>query len=844
MQRGKGYLVQFGGRGMEAHQHPWLAQPDAMDIAENVIFEHDVARPDAAAIVYGVDDMATAVYLHDFNPTPVLRAVDMLSIVGSPTVRPALLNAGVISQTATSPGVTWVLSLGGGFAVEVGEACILALAQFTPSVDNSVTGITDSKGNTWVRLTTVAGDAGQFSQSIWMVIPTVRLAQASGDTVTVTFARAPDAAHARGERWQGLSTTVDDFVRVPGVLGGDPTMTFSRLRHAPNIIFGAAAWYSSTVTLTWDFGLSAAATVTGASMRSSLATHVTEPFLIVAQTEFDADLTGNVAGTVAITAGQFVVTGTATSFGAGGGPNAAGDELTIAGETHTVDEILSPTSLVTTTAWRQTTSGVAAKVRTGRRIITATFDYTAGGNAGQIFKAAEGSQLTAPNTGALYATTLKSGLAVDARQVRMIAAGKETSGQAKKLVIVNGIDRPQVLSGDGVTTTDLATPAADWATGQDPNKQPINGLVHRNNLILFGNWNDPHRIYLADPDDHEMFAGGQSRSIRIASQLGKRLYGAAEFQGVAFFWKYPQGIFYLDDTDIDYVNWSYHTRSEALGCAPSPYAVLATDRDVLFMTPDAHIHQLSAVADLGGTTDSDLTRVLGLDGWVRDHLDLTRLETLTSVYNPYTKTAYFGCRSRSPQGFRNDLLLKFDFGLADRGGPVRFSYSTTWSPNAVSLVRRDLVGMPALMIGESKAAFFVDPSAYGFRGDRLPGTAASAVVPIGFPHRLRTEAQDLAAADTAARGQWKHFRMLEVQLGEAATTALSLAIYVDGSVRQVFPVPAAVAFLQRSLMVGRGRQIAIELASDGAAPVSPTYAGLVLYYDLGAHGADRAGVTT
>jgi hypothetical protein len=480
--------------------------------------------------------------------------------------------------------------------------------------------------------------------------------------------------------------------------------------------------------------------------------------------------------------------------------------------------------------WRQTLAGQAWRRRVNTRLVTCFADYPSG--TATVYKSASDVPSIHPNRGFLTDDVLVTNLAVDARAPRFVAGGKETAGADKKLFFVNGVDPVQVLAGDGTAMTNIATPSADWDTVRNAHKQPNNGIVHRNQLILFGNWNDPHRLYFADPANHEVFQGGDATTMRIASQIGERLYGAAEYQGILYVWKHPVGIFYIDDTDVDFVNWAYHIRSAALGCAPSPASVLSIDDDVLFMAPDGHIHRLSAVNTLGGTMDSDLTLALGLDKWTRENIDITALDTVVSCYDPKLRVAYFGCQSTAHRSFRNDLLLQFDLALVPRGGPVRFSYSTEWAPNTLCLFDRDINGVPALMIGEYFTSYFTIPGEYGTRFDRAPGAGAVEPVAFGIPHRVRTARYDNGDQDEKARPRYKHYRLLIVSWEEAPPISLTCNVYVDNVLKETIDLPAT-AFSQTTLACGRGHDFAVEVTADGETPIDVRYLAFTVYYELG-----------
>ena len=514
---------------------------------------------------------------------------------------------------------------------------------------------------------------------------------------------------------------------------------------------------------------------------------------IVAQIDWNSQYdAGTIAGTVSITQGSNFVSGAGTVFTTALRVN---DQVIINNEVQTVQSITSDTVLFTYDNWLQATvSGQTLRRGAGPVIITAV-TQTVGAipNSLAIYK---------ERNGVLAAVQLHQNPNGVPRG-RFVVAGKESAGQSRKLFYFNGVNPVVFLQNDDATMTALTAYPPDWSSTVDPTKNPVNGTLHQGALFGWGNLSDPHRIYRSQTADHTKFTNvnptDDAGQYPIASSIGERLWGGAEFQGVLFLWKYPRGIFYFDDTDPNFLNWTYHIRSEALGCAPSPHAVLPMDDDILFCAPDGHFHLLSAVANLGGVDTSDLTRMLGLHRWTREHLHIPSLGQMTSAYNTYSKIAYVGVRSRNATTPTNDLLLKFDFGLTKRGGPVRFSYTTALHPNALCTRRsassgNPQSGTPLLLLGEQASAMLqlLDDGTvgtkltHGFRNDAARGGQMQST---SYAIRAASPRLDFADADPMNRQRRKNYDAIEFIFGEADISDLSgqtlvADIVVDGVTKQ------------------------------------------------------------
>jgi len=327
-----------------------------------------------------------------------------------------------------------------------------------------------------------------------------------------------------------------------------------------------------------------------------------------------------------------------------------------------------------------------------------------------------------------------------------------------------------------------------------------------------------------------------SINFRIASNVGQRLWGAAQYQGVLFLWKYPQGLFYIDDTPDDRLKWTYRIRSMAVGCAPSPYAALPTDDDVIFCDAQGHFHLLSAVATLGGTRDSDITRAMGLHTWTIQTVDVTQLRSLTSVYDPQTKTAWFGLRSLSAPANDpgdNDLVIRWDFSLVPQGGPVRMTTARLWKPNALCLKRHGYTGMASVVISEWDNSWFVQPGTYGRRTNY--DSVAATDAPVGVPTHVDLPELDYGDSAPPARPRRKAFRALELIAQQTSNDnhPVSVVLNVDGVYRQTLKYPQGVNRRRlQPLQVGDGYAITASIQTDGSVVGDVPLIGVIYYYDL------------
>ena len=820
--QGSVYTIPLGARGMVTHLNRWLTTAGDLSLAQNVTFENDMVQKEPAAAHYDTVGLA----IESPNGTFSGLTDSTFGAIWLPASASTTFSS--VAFTVASTTSPWTVSVIG--TAPAGRLVAVAVGQRINNTDTPIlTSLTDSKGNTYARQKQTVGSASVSSNvEIWTSILTTQLTSGV-DTLTLTFTTATaDDRAVVATTYTGVTGATTEAVAAAAF---DNVAVFSSSsnpyvgRSYPALLIAFVHWpQTSATTATWAGGFTQNAIASSGVITSQLSVAsklVVFSTAIVAQIDWKADAASTPAGTVTTTNNSNIVTGAGTSFSSVFVP---GDEIVAGGETEIVDHVTSNTQLETLSTWVTTQAGAAITRRSGPRVITAAL-------SGNLFK---DLPFQGGNTGDLDSVTLASGLSTTRHRGKFVPAGKENSGQLRKLFYFNGVDPVQMISGDAGSAVVLAGPPADW-TGSDGTKQPVNGIVHQGALFGFGNLNDPHRIYRSQTADHTQFTGGDSGQYPIASSIGERLYGAAQYQGVLFLWKYPRGIFYFDDTDPNFLNWSYHIRSEALGCAPSPHAVLPIDEDVLFCNSDGHFHLLSAVDSLGGQRASDLTRTYGLHDWMRDNVNTQALDQLTSAWDPATKIASFGCRSLAATSPDNDLLLRWDFGQVLRGGVPRFSYSNLWKPNALSIKRRNYTDRPALMIGETSTSFFVDPFNYGYRS--VFGVLQ------GVPQTITVTGYDFSDQDPAMKNRRKHYRALELVFG-AESEVLSIPVSVQVALDGVNRGPAVQFIGQgqrmvQTLKVGDGYEFGATVTIPSTSQQDIQQIGLNVYYVPGGHDQSR-----
>lgn len=288
-----------------------------------------------------------------------------------------------------------------------------------------------------------------------------------------------------------------------------------------------------------------------------------------------------------------------------------------------------------------------------------------------------------------FPTTLKSGLTMTGTTPYFVEGGKEAAAGNRKLFIFTGANQLQVLSGDGATTANVATPAADWASAF-----PTAGFINVGRLWGFGNTNDPSRLYYSTTASHEDFTGAGSGSISVFPGEGEYIVGALPFKGVVVVWKFPVGIYLVDTSDPNTANWTVTRLSNTVG-GVSPLGACISDDDVVFLDASGNFQILSAVNEFGDMQSKNLSRVTNVYSFVQDNFDFSKLNKVRAVYYAAKREVHFAMTGLNSSV--NNVRFVLDLNKLDR---YRFRYSDRDVCEAIWL-RKDVNQIQRLTVGDA-----------------------------------------------------------------------------------------------------------------------------------------------
>jgi hypothetical protein len=393
------------------------------------------------------------------------------------------------------------------------------------------------------------------------------------------------------------------------------------------------------------------------------------------------------------------------------------------------------------------------------------------GSDGRLYKSSG-----ADFTGCTMARTMTDDAAL------IVIGGQESASQQnrKAFCFDNGGTRIQVLTGDALVTTDLGgwntttNIPVDWATNA-----PRGGVIHKERLWCWSPANAPHNIYASQIGDHENFknaVGGSLEYVQaIGTGTGLRIAACASFKGMLFAFKFPRGIWFLDDTDVDYLNWRWNLVTDAVGVADSPHSVIVLDDDILFVAPDGHLHFLSAVTQQG-VRSSDLTAALNLQQWTRENVNLNRLTRMSSCWYPAKKLALLGFASIGSD--ENDLRVYLDFSNADvseGARSVRISYSHRDVNRALAVRRQSVTdGTQRPILGDSDGIVWL--------------LDQDSKVKVGVPNagqaHYQYSATDFSHVDPSLANRRKIFDALTMNFNPTGAWNVAVDSVIDGNYQE------------------------------------------------------------
>ena len=446
---------------------------------------------------------------------------------------------------------------------------------------------------------------------------------------------------------------------------------------------------------------------------------------------------------------------------------------------------------------------------TGTPSILGGTDWNHDGATQRMIVVLDDGTIKKDDGGGTFATTLKSGLTATASTVPIfVSGGKEAAANNRKLFIITASNQVQVLSADGATTSDIATPPADWGSSY-----PAFGLTHEARFWGGGNSNDPHRLYYSTTTDHEDMTSAGSGSIAVYPGEGEKLVWAVSFRGFIICAKFPQGIYAVDTTSTTVANWKVKRLADGIGGVGPGTMTPAVD-DVVFLDNAGEFRLLTAVDEFGDVGTSSLSDIQDVNSWIRDNLNTSQQAKWRMVYYATKREVHIACTGAGAT--TNDTRLVID--LNER--LPRFRHSDRDTP--ISVWTREANGVPQLVNGD--ASGFV----------RLLDQDARSHDDTGYAGEFQTPHTDLSFLSPALATKRKNLKFLEMINEPKGNWNLAVDVIVDGTTTDTvqFNLGSSAAALgtftlgthalgedsilnRRKRITGSGRRISLKCSNTG-----------------------------
>ncbi len=366
-------------------------------------------------------------------------------------------------------------------------------------------------------------------------------------------------------------------------------------------------------------------------------------------------------------------------------------------------------------------------------IILGGYDFWPSVSTQRMIVYTNGGYLLKDTGDALFSTTLKTGLNVTKIPV-FVTGGEEALASSRKLFLFNGYDSVQVLAADGASTTNIATPPADWSSTNQPNC----GCVHEGRL-----WGAlGHRVYFSKTTNHEDFTAGSGATdggtLVLWPGVGNEIKQMLSFKGVLLVFKEPRGIFLIDTASTSISDWKVMQLNGSIGVASSHSAVQIDD-DILFMDSTGSVQIFSGI-DNFNITGANLSQNKQMNVYVQENVNIAELEHVKAVFYPAKREVHFAVPQTSATYNTARLVLDLN-----RPSQPRWR----WSPRDVceSLwLRKDSQEIPRIVCGDATGfVWLLDQDARSKAGAAYLGAFQTPHMDFGNIDPLLASRQKLGA---------------------------------------------------------------------------------------------------
>lgn len=345
----------------------------------------------------------------------------------------------------------------------------------------------------------------------------------------------------------------------------------------------------------------------------------------------------------------------------------------------------------------------------------------------------------------------------------MAVGGNEQTNNPKKLFIFTGYNPVQVIAGENLIRTNIASGASDW-TGTN---QPFGAVIHRNKLFAWGCQNNPHQIYASLATNHEDFTT-QPNNFNVYPGEWDGIVCCKVYRGVLWAFKYPLGIYYLIDSDSNSQNWYFTKHSDDFG-AVSPQSAEVVKDDLLVMNSYGSISSMKASLVFGNVVNNDAFHQMGNFRFAENEVRPDIVQGRSMVY--YPKKRQLLSTFQSNGGNSIDRICTIDF-KSDQQAKV--TWANKDKPNCLFLVRNSLK-VPKPFYGSSDGNIYeMDVP------DRWVGSATDTTNQTAYQFEAQTPHMDFSAVSAEMGPMVKLYDYLQFEYEPTGDFSCSCDVYIEG----------------------------------------------------------------
>ena len=212
-------------------------------------------------------------------------------------------------------------------------------------------------------------------------------------------------------------------------------------------------------------------------------------------------------------------------------------------------------------------------------------------------------------------------------------------------------------NGTGTHTVHRGTASNDWLTSLSPRW----GFMHRGRMYMGGGYY-PHHIYASVLNNHSDFRNTGTLLFQVYPGEGELIVGGVSWRNKAYVFKYPKGVYVLDDSSNDTADWGWKRVSWYVG-AVSQASIVEADDDVYFVSAFGYIHALSSVQE-SGDVKSSAVLPMELGPYILANADFSRIPAHASgsfYFYPSPEAVYYAEKRKLLFAFvRNPNTLSAD----------------------------------------------------------------------------------------------------------------------------------------------------------------------------------------